>query len=146
VEVNFPVNELTGEKQVTAAFEVEADRRYELELAAPVAIGLGGVELESDLERVSAEGGEDEGDGGEDVLITLRARNVGVEARSFYAFAMPPGAARQQRIISSLEPGETVVKKFRLPGMAEALSGKRIRVGLRSIDGPAVLNHELEGP
>ncbi|MEL7088397.1 MAG: hypothetical protein AAGL98_08170, partial [Planctomycetota bacterium] len=49
VAMKFPINEVAGPKQLTANVEFTADRRYEIEIAAPMKLGLEGVRFEPSL-------------------------------------------------------------------------------------------------
>jgi len=140
VDITFPISELAGEKMIEAAVHVEADREYDVDVSVPLEIGLPDIEYHSTL---SVEPGRD---GGTDVVITALVTNRGAEARSLYAFAVAPQRPGQQRIVARLEPQDSVVKRFRFPDAANDLSGRSIRVGLREMDGPAMLNQKLDVP
>jgi hypothetical protein len=139
VSFSFPINEIAGPKQMTAQMELEADERYTLDLSAPLTVGLQNVHLQA---NATIEAGAGDGD----VVVTLLVSNTGDADQSFYAFALAPGAARQERIISPLKAGQSTIKRFRFPAAAVTLSGQEIRVGLRQTDGPAVLNHVVQAP
>ncbi len=139
VNVTFPISELAGRKRLTAALVLDADRRYALRVAAPLTIGLKDIEFHPTL---SVEAGP----AGNDVVITAIVTNRGQQPRSLYAFAMASDVPRQQRIIAQLGPGQSTIKRFRLPGAADRLAGESVRVGLREMDGAAMLNQKLQVP
>lgn len=141
IEIAFPVDELAGPKRITARFELDADRLYKLDLGTPVTIGLKGVTFNATLNLQSVPNQEQM-----DIVITTVVKNTSNENRSFYAFMMPRGVTQQTRIISPLRPGQTVIKRFRLPNLSKKLSGIPIRVGLRETNGPANLNQRLVVP
>ncbi len=140
VDVTFPISSLAGDKSIDAALRLEADRDYRIRVAVPLEIGLSDVEYHPTL------GLEPGRDGGLDVVVTALITNRGDEPRSLYAFAIVPDRPNQQRIVARLQPQETVVKRFRFPDAATELSGRSLRVGLREMDGPAMLNRKLEVP
>ena len=135
VTISFPTNEIAGDKRLTAHVSLDADRMYEIDVWAPIEVGLDDLEVESKL-RVR----------GDDVVVTLRVTSHGGGVRSYYGFVLAPGMPRQQRIISTLAPGQSVVKTFVVQGGRTALAGEVIRSGVRQIDGPEVLNHVLNVP
>lgn len=136
--LTFPVYETAGEKLITAHVDLDADQRHTLDVATPIKIGLPDIDFKSSINLRTNP------DGSQSAVITLVITNLSEQDESFYAFALPPGLPRQQRIVSPLKAGQTLVKHFTLP--AEQLTGQSIRVGLRQTDGPAVLNHVLELP
>jgi len=141
MSITFPIHELAGEKLITAHVELDADQRHQLDLAAPLRIGLEKIDFKSNLSTRSNP------DGSTDLVLTLVITNLGEDDESFYAFALPPGLPRMQRIVSPLEAGQTLIKHFYIPAdKADDLSGESIRVGLRQTDGPAILNHILDVP
>lgn len=139
LELSFPINELAGVKSVAAHLELDAERVYKLELAAPLTIGL------PDLDVQPALAVEHNANGASDVVVTLTTINRGTIEQSFYAFAAAPSQPRVERIIASLKQDQAAIKRFRFPN-AQLLSGKNIRVGLRQTNGPAILNYELAVP
>lgn len=142
IELTFPIHELAGVKQIPLAVELEADRVYELDLPVSLEIGLRDIAYHPTL---SIEPGRGDA-GGRDVVISAQITNHGDRNRSLFAFALAPDQPRRQRIVSQLEPGQTIIKRFRFPAAADELAGASIRVGLREMNGPAMLNHKLEVP
>jgi hypothetical protein len=140
--ITFPVNETAGTHLVTAHLNLDADHAYEMDLAAPLTLGLPNLQFQSTVARDTADGSST----GQDLVVTVVATNLGDEDQSFYVFAVAPDEPAQQRIISPLKGHQTVVKKFRFPASASRLAGQQLRVGLRQTDGPAVLNHLLDVP
>ncbi len=142
LDFTFPISESAGEKLITAHAEIEADRPYELDLAASLSIGLADVNFQCSL---TVEPGATP-DAESDIVITAVVSNLGEKEQAFYGFALAPDQPRQERIITPLKSGETSVKRFRFPGVAKQLAGKQIRVGLRQSNGPAILNQILDVP
>jgi len=135
MELTFPISELAGEKRLAAQIEIDADQQYKLDATIPLEIGLKDVELNPTL-NIDRDTG--------DIVVTSMVTNRGEEPRSLYAFITAGDLARQQRIIANLQPNQTALKRFRLPGLADQLAGQSIRVGLREMNGPAMVNQLLE--
>ena len=139
---DWPTAEGTFTRNGLAAGEthinLDADHPYEMDLAAPMTIGLPHLQFQSTIALDNA--------APQDLIVTVIATNLGDEDQSFYVFAGAPGEPAQQRIISPLKGHQTIIKKFHFIGVADKLSGQQVRVGLRQTDGPAVLNHVLEAP
>ncbi|MEX2673186.1 MAG: hypothetical protein WD294_13865 [Phycisphaeraceae bacterium] len=141
ITLTFPISEFAGPKRLTVDLQIEADRNYELELAAPMMVGLENVEFHATASTEAQPDGEPA-----DAVVTIVVTNLGEREQTFYAFAMAPEHPRAERIISRLEPGQTIVRRFRFPAAGPALTGKSIRVGLRQADGPAMLNDLVQVP
>jgi len=135
IALRFPVNEVAGGKQLTAAMEFTADRRYDLEFSTPMALGLEGVRFEASLTL-------EEGAAPSTVnaAVTCIITNTGGEPISLNVFAKLQGHARKERLIPRLEPGQAVIRQLRFVDAAPALSQNDIRLGVRETNGPAVLN------
>ncbi|MHC4994182.1 MAG: hypothetical protein ACYTGQ_03925 [Planctomycetota bacterium] len=141
IQMTLPINVLAGPHELSAHFELEADRAYVLDLHTPVEVGLEDIEFKAVL------GVETRQDQAEPVVvIEIEVTNLGQEDDSFYAFAMPPGMKEEQKLVAPLRAGESVTKRFNFFNSLRYLSGQSIRVGLRQIDGPAVLNKMLQTP
>jgi len=141
LQLVFPVSEVAGEKRLVAKFDFLAQQRYQIRLGAPMELGLEKVEFDASL---AIEPGAD--GTANDVVVTGLVTNRGDETLALYAFANLPGFPRQERIISRLRPGQSIVRRFRFAGAADAPGADgsaQIRVGLREANGPAVLNKTL---
>jgi len=135
LEVSFPASELAGEKTLGAEIDLDADQPYYIRAGVAAEVGLPGVDYHGTLLVDGA-----------DVLLVAQITNRGDQPQSFYAFAMAPQHPRQERIVAKLAPGQTLMKRFRFAGAADALAGRSIRAGLRQMDGPAMLNHRYDVP
>ncbi len=138
VTLQFPVQEVAGGKMLTADVEVTADRRYGIQLATPLELGLEGVRLEASL---ALEPGT--APGTTDAAVTCIITNTGGSELMLNAFATLPGHARTERLVPRLEPGQTVIRRFRFLDAAPALARDDIRLGVRETNGPAVLNKSV---
>ena len=140
IRLTVPVSVIAGEKALLAEVYLEADDTYDVWGSIPLTVGLTGIELNETLVM------QPNATGKKDAVITLLVTNRGDEAQNFYAFAQAPGRAGQQRIVSNLKPGQTMLKRFRFVDATSDLSGVSIRVGIRQMDGPSMLNHLVEVP
>jgi len=131
VTVRFPSNEVGGHKLMTGVFTVDADQTYELTALAPFELGLKDLEVRS-FARV------DRGN----VIVRQTITNHGGERIDVEGYVLAPGRARQSGVFRSLDPGQTMVRKYVLDN-ARRLRGRGIRVGLREIHGPRMLNEVL---
>ena len=138
VALKFPINEVAGPKRLTADIEFTSDRRYAVEIAAPMVLGLEGVRFEPSL---SIEPGKVPGT--VDAAVTCIITNTGSEELSLNVFANLPGQSRKERLIPRLEPGQAVIRQFRFVDAAGALTESDIRLGVRETNGPAVLNKRV---
>ena len=135
VVLKFPINELAGVKDLCADFVFTADRRYDVQLLTPMSLGLEGIRFEASL---ALEPGDDPDS--VDAQVTCIISNSGQEPLSLNVFARLPGYPRQERLIPRLEAGQSVIRKFRFPDAAAALTDANIRLGARETNGPAILN------
>lgn len=138
---SFPVAEVAGIKRFVARFDFTADVPYVVDLSTELEVGLRDVSFDASLtmEPGSAPGSID-------AVVTSLITNRGREPLSLYAFAAAPGYPRQERIISRLLPGQSIVRRFRFEDAAEKIGTSPIRAGLRETEGPAVLNRVLYPP
>jgi len=79
-----------------------------------------------------------------DAVVTQFITNQGDKPVSLYAFVQTPGFPRQEGIISRLNPGQAIIRRFVIEGVtSQGPVDQPLRVGLRETRGPAVLNHVL---
>lgn len=135
---SFPVSEPAGHKRMVARFDFTADHRYLVDLTAGLELGLKNVDFDASLALVP-----DPQTGATDVVITQLIANTGQTPLALYAFATLPGHPRQERIVSRLEPGQSIVRRFRFLNAAGNLKQTPVRVGLRETEGPAMLTRTL---
>jgi len=139
VVLSFPFTEEAGDKDLTALFEFNADKPYAVELDAPMELGLEDIEFEATLSLERPAGG-----GPADAVVLAVIKNTGEADRALYVFVSLPGHRRDERIIPRLEPGQTVIRRFRIDGAGPTLQdAAQLRTGVRETNGPAVLNRVL---
>ncbi|MEX1017988.1 MAG: hypothetical protein WDZ31_14705 [Phycisphaeraceae bacterium] len=139
VALQFPIVEVAGPKRLAARFDFTVDQRYEVEMGAPMALGLSDVAFDATL---TLEPGDTAGT--RDAVATCILTNTGEAVLALNVFGNLRDHPRQERIVSQLEPGESVVRRLRFRDVADAVTaGHPLRVGVRETNGPAILNQLL---
>ncbi len=136
--LTFPVSEVAGHHTITARFEFNADEPMEIDMSLPVEVGLKDVRFNG---TVALNPGEEPGT--EDATASAVVTNTGSQKLSLYVFANLPGHPIQERIVAELDPGESAVRHFRFPGAGQALRDNAMRLGVREVDGPRMLNQRF---
>jgi hypothetical protein len=144
-EVSLPISLiftnrlLTGSAFAEARVELIADREYNLNLRAPLEVGVQDLEFVAYWQRDTLRKDST------DLIITESVTNTGDRRVTLTAFVSAPGISRQRRSIGGLQPGQTATRTFRLTDGAILLPGRRVRIGVITQDG-ARLNRILEIP
>jgi hypothetical protein len=138
LDVGLPASELIGRKLWLARVDLMADRHHSLDIALPLEVGIRDISLDA-IAAIET----DVKTGHSDVVVTQTITNRGSEPRSLYSFASLPGQPQQERIVPRLDPGQSVVRRFRFPGTSVAPGPTDVRVGVRDINGPMLLNKTL---
>jgi hypothetical protein len=131
VSMEFPYNSYAGPKTVTAQFQVQAENNLSFSVPLVLKLGLSDVGLQTIALR----------DGG-DVIVQQMITNYGEQPIDYTAYAIFPGQARQERIVTKLAPGRTTIKKYRFPGVKFDGQAK-VRSGLKELLGTRILNDEV---
>jgi len=140
VNMMFPISELAGPKTIVARADFTADHRYDVELSTQIEVGLTGVDFDASL---TLEPNADD-PGVQDVVVTQLITNLEEQPVSLYAFVNLRGFPREERLIAQLQGGESIMRRFRIIGAGEAVREFPVRVGLRELSGPAMLNKRIE--
>jgi hypothetical protein len=69
--------------------------------------------------------------------------NYGDSPVNYTAFVICPGQARQERLVTNLAPGASTIKRFRFDKLS-ATDVKKVRIGLKELEGTRILNDEIE--
>ncbi len=138
IALSFPVSEVAGPKQLTARFEFTADEPMLIDLALPIEVGLEDVTFNATVALVP---GKEPGT--EDATAAAVVTNTGSETLALYIYANLRGHPIQEKIIAELDPGQTAVRRFTFPGAGQALRDNAIRIGVREVNGPRILNQRL---
>ena len=78
----------------------------------------------------------------DDLVVQQTISNYGDKPISYNAFVVYPGQPRQERLVTQLGPGRTIVKLYRFPEVHFILNAK-VRSGLREVEGMRILNDEV---
>ena len=119
VTVTVPNNETVGVKEILADFDVEAGITCRFLAVAP-------VRFEMATARTSAVVYNE----GANLVIEQEITCTAKEPMSYSAYAQIPGRPMMGYEIAKLKPGETVVKRYLLPGAA-SFEGKSALLGVR---------------
>ncbi len=138
VRLRFPIAEVAGPKTLCARFEFTAEDEYRVEMSAPMRLGLPGIGFDA---TVALEASDTPGV--QDAVVACVITNRSDEAKVLYVFANLVGHPRQERLVLRLEPGQSVVRRFRFQDAAADVRDHPIRCGVREANGPAILNKRL---
>ena len=131
LRIEFPYNSFAGDKTLVAEVALQADGSATFEVPIPLKLGLSDVGMQTLALR-----------DGDDVVVQQMISNYGDRPIDYTAFALFPGQARQERLVTKLAAGRTTVKKYRFKN---AGSGEpKVRVGIKELAGTRVLNDEVE--
>jgi hypothetical protein len=98
ITIEFPYNSFAGPKVIEAEFLVQADRNSTFTAPIVLNLGLSDVGMQSLALR-----------DGNDVLIQQIISNYGDKPIDYISFAIFPGQARQERLVTNLGPGRTTI-------------------------------------
>lgn len=136
IQLELPYNTLAGAKVMEATFEMAGIVPARFAVPVDLMLGLNEVGLQTIAMRE-----------GSDVVVQVLITNYGQRNINYNAFALFPGQARQERLVTDLGPGRTAVRRFRFPAPElPANSQRKIRVGLREVEGTRILNDEVVIP
>jgi hypothetical protein len=132
VTIDIPFNSVAGSYPVNAEVTLQAVKRSVLSVPLSLTLGLTDVGTQTMAFR-----------DGTDVVVQQMITNYGDKPISYVAFASYPGRPRIERVVSTLQPGKTALKRYRFLNVP---AGKpiKIRVGFKEMDGPRLLNDEAE--
>jgi len=134
----FPVSEVAGPKRLAAKFDFTAEQRYQIELSTAMEVGMKDVGFDAGVTIESSSDGRQK-----DLVVTELITNYSAEVLAIHAFANLPGFPRQERSVPVLQPGQSIVQRFRFAGAGALGAEEAIRVGLRQTRGAAVINKTL---
>jgi hypothetical protein len=132
ITLAFPYNSFAGPKTITANFQMQGDRASTFSVPFNVILGLSDVGMRTIALR-------DNGD----LVVQQLISNYGDKPIDYTAFVVYPGQPRQERLVTHLGPGRTLIKLYRFPG-AEIIRNAKVRSGLREMEGTRILNDEVD--
>ncbi len=131
VTIEFPYNSFAGVKTIEAEFNVQAGSNASFSVPVELKLGLSDVGMQTLALR-----------DGDDVIVQQMITNYGERPIDYTAFAIYPGQARQERLVTNLAAGKTTIKKYRFTNVKIA-DGARVRSGLKELVGTRILNDEV---
>ena len=132
ITLQFPYNSFAGPKILKCDFYLQGDRNPHFAVPITLTLGLSDVGMQAIALR-------DKGGLFVQQLIT----NYGDSPIDYTAFVMCAGQPRQERLVSNLAPGASTIKRFRFEKIS-ATEVKKVRVGLKELEGTRILNDEIE--
>ncbi|MDQ3441698.1 MAG: NEW3 domain-containing protein [Planctomycetota bacterium] len=129
--IEFPYNSFAGPKTIHAEVSVQADTNTTFSLPIALSLGLSDVGIQTIALR-----------DGTDVIVQQMITNYGDKPIDYAGFAIFPGQARQERLVTNLGPGRTTVKKYRFADVGDA-PGRVVRSGVKEQVGTRILNEEV---
>lgn len=131
ITIEFPYNSFAGPKIIQGEFTIAADRTSTFIAPIVLKLGLSDVGMQTLALR-----------DGKDVIIQQIISNYGEKPIDYTAFAMVPGQARQERLVTGLAAGRTTLKRYRFQNVTLP-AGATVRVGVKELDGTRILNDEV---
>lgn len=128
--IEFPFNSVAGSQLINARFKLQTAQELDFTVPLVVHLGLSDVGVQTVALRE-----------GPDLVVQQFITNYGQTPLDYTAFAICPGRARQERLVVGIDPGSTVIKKYRFINVPPAPDLK-IRTGLKENTGPRVYNEE----
>ncbi|HEY7119737.1 MAG TPA: hypothetical protein VH475_24310 [Tepidisphaeraceae bacterium] len=132
ITIEFPYNSYAGPKTIEAQFAVQADKASTFDVPLTLQLGLSDVGMQTLALR-----------DGNDVMVQQTIQNYGDRPIDYGAFAILPGQARQERLVTNLGAGRSTIKRYRFTNV-KLTKGLKIRVGVKEISGSRILNDEVE--
>lgn len=129
--IEFPYNSFAGPKTITAEVSVQADTNTTFSAPIALSLGLSDVGIQTLALRE-----------GKDVIVQQMITNYGDNPIDYTAFAIFPGQARQERLVTNLGPGRTTMKKYRFANV-DIEGGGVVRSGVKEQVGTRILNEEV---
>jgi len=130
--IQFPYNSFAGDKTLHCRFALAADRNSSFDVPIAMQLGLSDVGMQCLAFR-----------DGKDIFIQQMITNYGDQPINYTAFSICPGQLRQERLVSDLGPGRTILKRYRFVDVPYE-PDLRVRAGLKEMEGMRILNEELE--
>jgi len=135
LEIRLPSNEPVGSKIIYADITVDARKIYRITAPTKLEVTLPGIDAYAFADA-----------SGENIVIRQVLTNRTNEEVNFMGFAILPEVGRQERLFTHVQPGQTVIKEYILPRSSLKAGVNRIRLGLREVNGPRLLNQEVQLP
>ena len=131
IVIEFPYNSFAGQKTISANFQVQSDHNSTFTVPVTVNLGLSDVGMRTLAIRDK-----------NDLIVQQMISNYGDKPIDYTAFVVYPGQARQERLVTQLGPGRTIIKLYRMNGV-HFIPNAKVRSGLRELEGTRILNDEV---
>ncbi|MDB5173438.1 MAG: hypothetical protein JWN51_2211, partial [Phycisphaerales bacterium] len=131
VTIAFPYNSFAGAKTIGCEFTLQGEASGSFVVPVVLNLGLSDVGMQTLALR-----------DGKDVVVQQMISNYGEKPIDYTAFAVCPGQARQERFVTGLGPGRTVMKRYRFTDVKPGADLKA-RVGVKELLGTRILNDEV---
>lgn len=135
ITIEFPYNSFAGPKTIEADFIIQAEKTTTFTVPVSLKLGLSDVGMQTLAFR--------DGPGGTDVVVQQIIQNYGDAPIDYTAFAIFPGQARQERLVTGLAAGRATIKRYRFTHV-DITRGAKVRVGVKEFNGTRILNDEVE--
>ncbi len=132
VTIEFPYNSFAGPKTINAQFTMQGESENTFTVPVMLNLGLSDVGVQSLAIR-----------DGNDIIVQQMISNYGDKPIDYTAFAIYPGTARQERLVTNLGPGRTTIKVYRFNNV-KILTSAKVRSGVKELVGTRILNDEVE--
>jgi hypothetical protein len=129
--IEFPYNSFAGSKEIVAEFVVNAERNSQFTVPIALNLGLSDVGMQTLALRDD-----------KDVVVQQMITNYGDKPIDYTAFAIFPGQARQERLVTNLGAGHTTIKRYRFNNV-KITPETKVRVGVKELTGSRILNDEI---
>src|SRR5262249_14110593 len=121
-----------GPKTINTEFKVQGESESQFTVPVQLNLGLSDVGMQSLAIR-----------DGNDIIVQQMISNYGDKPIDYTAFAIYPGAARQERLVTNLGPGRTTIKVYRFTNV-NIFPNAKVRSGVKELVGTRILNDEVE--
>ena len=132
VTIQFPYNSFAGPKTLACDFHIEGEQDADFMVPLMLRLGLTDVGMQTLAVR-----------DGRNLVVQQMITNYGDKPINYTAFALCPGQARQERLVTDLQPAATTIKRFRFTNL-EFSKPATVRVGLKELEGARILNDQIE--
>jgi len=132
VTIEFPYNSFAGAKTIAAQFTIQGETDSTFTVPVMLNLGLSDVGVQSIALR-----------DGNDIIVQQMISNYSDKPIDYTAFAIYPGTARQERLVTNLGPGRTTIKVYRFHNVTITPTSK-VRSGVKELVGTRILNDEVE--
>jgi hypothetical protein len=130
LEIEIPYNSVAGAKTIMARFSMPGESTPQFTVPVAASLGLSDVGMQTLALR-----------DGDDVVVQQMITNYGDKPINYGAFAIFPGQARQERLVTNLGPGHTAIKRYRFTSVRGG--AVKARVGVKELAGTRILNDEV---